>query len=274
MTDPHATTRATSPLAGLRVVVTRSEDRADGLVERLRALGAEPIIYPTIAFAPPEDCGPLDAALQRLSSGGYDWLILTSVTAVQVVAQRLPPVARHASAAAFAVAAVGPTTAAACVELLGMTPAVMPEQFIGEALAEALGDRRGQRVLLANADIARPALEEQLRAAGALVERVIAYHTVPASGGDVDMPALLAAGAVDVITFTSGSTARYFVQRIGPAALEAARRTVIACIGPATAAVARQSGLPPALVAEVFTEEGLVAALVRELSHAQSSGAV
>lgn len=277
---PSDTSRA-SPLQGWRIVITRSEDRAGGLAERLRALGAEPIPYPTIAFAPPEDTGALDAALQRLLAGSYDWLVLTSVTAVRSVHERLArsggAILDWGSAASgpqsrvhnLKLAAVGASTAAACAELLGRQPAVVPETFVAEALAEALGDAasdaeqglRGRRVLLANADIARPQLQEMLQAAGATVERVIAYRTVPASGG-VDLPPLLAAGAIDAITFSSGSTVRYFVRRIGPDALAAARQTVIVCIGPVTAEAARAAGLPPTVVAETFSEAGLVEALV------------
>lgn len=260
------------PLQGWRVVVTRSEDRADGLADQLRTLGAEPIVYPTIMFAPPEDWGLVDAALQRLLAGAYDWLVLTSVTAVQAVQERLAMLTGPAPAAAIPrlrIATVGPATAAACTEALGLSPALVPEKFVAEALAEALTapDRaphqglQGQRILLANADLARPKLEEMLRAGGTLVERVVVYRTVPARGG-VDLPALLAQGQVDVITFTSGSTVRYFVDRIGPAALSAAHQVLIACIGPITAEAVQAVGLTPTIVARSFTEAGLLEALV------------
>lgn len=262
----------TQPLAGLRVVITRSPDRAAAMAQRLRELGAEPIIYPTITFAAPEDTGPLDAALHDLVAGNFDWLALTSVTAVQFVAERLRHIAGHTRVPAR-IAAVGPSTGAACVSMLGIQAAVIPEQFDGSGLVEQLGNMQGQRVLLANADIARPVLAAGLREAGAQVERVVAYRTIAASESDVDMPALLAAGAVDVITFTSGSTARGFVERIGPAALEQARKATIACIGPATAHAAKAAGLPPTIVASVFTEEGLIEALLEARRGSTSTSA-
>ncbi len=254
------------PLQGRRIVITRSEDRADSMIERLRSLGAAPLVYPTIAFAPPADATPLAAALQQLSAGAYDWLLLTSVTGVQVVRDKLAALGLMdhmptRQAAGLKVAAVGPSTAAACADLLGLPPTVVPEKFVAEALAEALGDLRGQQVLLANADISRPKLQAMLEAAGARVERVVAYRTVPATGG-IDLPPLLATGEIDAITFTSGSTARYFVQRIGPAALADARRAAIICIGPITAEAAAAVGLPPTVVATTFNETGLVDALL------------
>ena len=262
------------PLAGWRVVITRSEGQRDGLAQRLRALGAEPIFFPTIAFAPPEDTAALDNALLRLRLGLFDWIALTSANAARFMLKRwvdsgLTLVDGKPLLPSLHVATVGPATAAACHELLGLTPTLVPETFVAEALAGALGDLTGQRVLLLNADLARPTLERLLREHGALVERVVAYHTVPADGG-VDLVPLLTAGHVTALTFTSGSAARFFVQRIGADAVADARRAIIACIGPVSAEECRALGLPPTVTATTSTEEGLVDALVE---YAKSSDA-
>ncbi|NTU85676.1 MAG: uroporphyrinogen-III synthase [Chloroflexales bacterium] len=248
------------------MLVTRAAERADGLAERLRALGAEPVVRPTIAHAPPDDQAAFETALGQLEAGVYEWLLLTSVTAVEAVAAGLRDRAPHlGSRVSLKIGAVGPATAAACRDLLGVEPAGVPERFLGEELATAMGDPAGRRVLLPNADLARPALEDRLRAAGALVDRVVAYKTVPAPGGD-ELAGLLAEGAIDAILFTSGSTARYFTLQVGEAGVAAARRAIIACIGPATADVCRELGLEPAVVAAVFTEEGLVEGLVAHVA--------
>lgn len=263
--------RQASSLHGWRVVITRSEEQSDSLSERLRKLGAEPIVYPTIMFIPPEDLRPLDDALHRLVQGGYDWLVLTSVNAVKAVQERCDTLGYTCSESGLGaqstwkLAAVGPTTTTACHELLGIQPAIVPKKFVAEALAEAMGNMQGQRILLANADIARPVLQERLQEAGAQVDRYIAYQTVPATGG-VDVPGLLQQNAIDAITFTSGSTVRYFVERIGTEALQLARQKVIACIGPIAADGAREVGLPPTVVAQTYTEEGLVEALLNYAS--------
>ncbi len=251
-------------LQGWRIVITRAEEQAGSLAERLRDLGAEPIAYPTIMIVPPEDSRPLDEALQRAKSGDYDWLVLTSVNTIQAVKARLEVIdPQHPTLKGVSckIAAVGPTTTTACREVLEAEPAIVPKKFVAEALAEALGDMQGQRVLLANADIARPVLQEKLQEAGAIIDRVVAYRTVPATGG-VDMPQLLRENGIDAITFTSGSTARYFVDRIGQEVLPQAQQKVIACIGPIAAKGAQDVGLEPTIVADTYTEDGLVQALV------------
>lgn len=252
-------------LTGLRVVITRAEQQATSMAERLRALGAEPLFFPTIAFQAPADLGRFDAALGQIEQ--YDWLVLTSATTVQFVAQRLnenDDLKRHFanSTARLRVAAVGPATAAACRELLGLEVERVPERFIAESLAESLGDLHNQRIILFNADLAHPRLEALLLQAGALVERVIAYHTVPATGG-IDLERLLRAGEVDAITFASGSAGRFFVQRLSETALEIAKQLLIVSIGPTTTDDLHAVGIEATVVASTFNEEGMLDALVR-----------
>ena len=249
------------PLHGLRVLVPRAEGRGEGMAVRLRALGAEPLVRPMIAYAPPTDEASLADALARLEAGVYEWLLLTSARAVEVVAEQLGARAPHlGQRVSLKLGAVGPATAAACRALLHAEPAAVPERFLGVELAAAMGDATGRRVLLPNAEGARPDLEDQLRANGALVERVVAYRTVPAPGGP-ELAALLAEGALDALLFTSGSTARCFAELVGPAGVAVARSLIIACIGPSTAAVCHELGLEPAVVAAVSSEDGLVDAL-------------
>jgi uroporphyrinogen-III synthase len=253
-------------------LVTRAEGRADTLAARLRALGAEPLLRPTIAYGPPPDPAALAEALARLEAGVYEWLLLTSVTAVEAVAHGLGPSANQLGRrVSLRIGAVGPATAAACAELLGAEAAVVPERFLAQELAQALGDAAGRRVLLPNAAIARPELEQQLRAGGALVERVAAYSTLPAPGS-AELGALLAEGRLDALLFTSGSTARGFAAQIGPTSMTAARSLIIACIGPSTAAACNELGLTPSVIAELQTEVGLVDALVRYVAARPPSG--
>ncbi|NJM05401.1 uroporphyrinogen-III synthase [Candidatus Gracilibacteria bacterium] len=253
---------AAETLAGRRVVITRAADRAAGLVQRLRALGAEPIVFSTIAHAPPDDLAPFDDALQRLVAGGYDWLVLTSVTAVYALAERMraldigTAVLMHQE-----VATVGPATAASYTAQFGWIPELLPERFDAYALADAMDDVSGKRLLLANADIARDTLERRLAEHGALVERVIAYRTVPAPASEIDINSMLVDGQIDAIFFSSGSTVRFFLARLSDAALAALHAVVLICIGPSTAETLREGGYTP-IVAREASEAGLVEALL------------
>jgi uroporphyrinogen III methyltransferase/synthase len=133
---------------------------------------------------------------------------------------------------------------------------------VAEAVLAEIGPVEGQRVLLPRADLARPALAEGLRRAGATVDEVVAYRTVRPSEGDAEgVRRALAEGEIDVLTFTSSSTVRNLLTALDPVP-PLPDGTIVACIGPITAQTAREAGLPVHVVAPEHTIEGLVRALV------------
>ncbi len=243
----------TRPLFGRTVVVTRARAQASSLVARLRELGAETVELPAIAIDDPDDGGAaLADAAARL--GSYDWVAVTSPNG----ARRLLAACRDARAFGPArVAAIGPGTAAALAEG-NVVADLVPDRFVAEGLLEAFPDppAGGGRVLLARATEARDVLPETLRERGWDVDVVAAYRTVRGRPTDAELASLARA---DVVTFTSSSTVVNFL-----AATDVVP-PVVACIGPITAATAREHGLDVAVEAEVHTIDGLVDALVSRL---------
>jgi len=245
---------APSPLAGKRIVITRPQAQAAELAEKLAALGAVPVLFPTIAIVPLDDLGPLEAALGQLGAHGYQWLIFTGANAVSIVGDRLA----GGLPAGVRLGAVGPATARA-LAARGLAGAVIPEEYVAEALAASLGDVAGQRVLLPQAEKAREALPGALRQRGAIVDEIVVYRTV-AAAPDAAALAEVRRGA-DAITFTSGSAARSFAQLLPGWLAERGLRPLVACLGPVTAEAARQAGLPVDVVATEYTLDGLIRAL-------------
>jgi len=209
---------------------------------------------------------PLRAALAGLSA--YRWVVFTSQNAVHIVFDRL--VAWGLGPRTFAstsVAAIGSATGDALTQR-GVVPALVPDEFVGEALAEALGARgglAGSRVLVPTAQDARDALAAGLKAHGAVVEVVPVYRTVPATIDLSDLAVELQGGRIDAVTFTSSSTVRCFVDLVGRKAATSARFAA-AVIGPVTAGTARDLGLGDVLEAEPHTVTGLVDALLRRFA--------
>lgn len=282
---PHSTDIA-RPLQGRRILVTRTREQAASFSERLSALGAISIEFPIIRIVPPLDWQPLDDALRRLcaaQSTYYDWLIFTSVNGVEMTFARmhelglsLPPTGH------VRVATIGPATAAALARY-GMQTDLVPGEYIAEGVAAALiedAQRRGasltgQRILLPRASVARDVLVTGLQAAGALVDEVAAYRTLPVSSDDAqgrEVARMLQAGELDMLTFTSSSTVRNFMQWLlsaAPAIAEKLKENtggealpIIACIGPVTAQTARELGLHPHVKATTFTIDGLIEVIV------------
>lgn len=252
-----------SPLAGLTVLVTRPPEQAAALSEALRAAGAEPVAVPAIRIVDPPNPAPLDTALRRLAAGGYDWIVFTSGNTVERVLERLTALGQASAAFGGArVAAIGDATAARLREA-GCRVDLVPERFVAEAMADGLIAQgvAGRRVLLPHADLARDLLPVALRAAGATVDAVVAYRTVPATAPDPALRARLARGEVGVVTFTSGSGVRGLLGLLG-GDTAALRQATIACLGPVTAQAAMDAGLRVDVVADEATVPGLVTALI------------
>ena len=232
------------PLFGRRIVVTRARAQARTFAALLEDQGAEVIPLPTIATVPPERWDAVDAALARLPE--YAWLVLTSQNGVEVFFDRLRALGRDVrQLAGVAIAAIGPQTRAA-VEARGLRVAITPEEYRAEAVVAALvaAGVAGRKVLLARAAAARTVLPERLAAAGAAVDEVAIYHTVlpPETAA---APALFAGDRKpDLVTFTSSSTVTNFARLFPHQDLARVLAGVrIGCIGPITAATAREIGL-------------------------------
>jgi len=251
------------PLAGRRVAVTRAREQAVELVRELEALGAEVVAAPTIRIARLVDLTALRAALTR--DPPYDWIVFTSQNAVHAVCDQLPEWdLAPRDVARAAVAAIGPATAEALVRH-GVVPDLVPDRFVAEAVVTSLaarGDVRGKTILLPRAREARDALPDGLRVLGAVVDVIPVYQTICETGDGSGLAAELLAGSIDLVTFTSSSTVRGFVDLVGrPAA--ASGRFAAAVIGPVTAGTARELGITVAIEALDYTVPGLVAAIVR-----------
>ncbi len=243
------------PLFGRTVVVTRPEGQASALADALLAAGAEPVVLPVIEIEDPADGGAaLAEALGEVQR--YDWLVVTSANGARRV---LAGLADARVLGGVSVAAIGPGTAAALADG-NIRADLVPERYVAEGLLEGFPapPADGGRVLLARAAVARDTLPDGLRDAGWQVEVVEAYRTVAARP-----PAdrLEAAAAADVVTFTSSSTVRRFLEVAGRDRVP----PVVACIGPVTAATAREAGLTVDVEAAEHTIPGLIQALVDDL---------
>jgi uroporphyrinogen III methyltransferase / synthase len=249
------------PLAGRTVVVTRTGERARGLVDALERAGATALELPLTRQVDPSDGG---AALGLAAAGvrDNDWVVLTSVNAVHRFAGAL----RDARAlAGVSVAAVGPATADA-LRQGGVEPDLVPAEHSARGLVEEFPDPGSggtRRVLFPCADLAPDTIPEGLGAKGWDVRRVEAYRTVARAAPE---PALLerVAGA-DALTFTATSSVQAFrALRTADGSPVRAPAHVV-CIGPTTTAAARAAGFDGVHEAWGASARGMVDELIGQL---------
>ncbi len=258
------------PLAGRKVIITRSPKQSSEMVRFLEKLGAEVIACPTIEIKPPSDWEQLDRALVHLS--WFDWMAFTSANAVEWFLHRLDELGHgRAELMSHRVCAVGRKTAEK-LKSENISVDVMPERFTAEALVEEFIKRfgvsqrlRGSRMLLpaskTTRDVIRPAMEK----IGVYVEVVEAYQTVlPASASKETMKLIRNANA-DYIVFTSPSTITNLAAILETDHLiPHLTNCRVACIGPVTADAARLHGLEVHIQPKEHTAEAIVRALAAD----------
>ncbi|MGH9383286.1 MAG: uroporphyrinogen-III C-methyltransferase [Vicinamibacterales bacterium] len=256
------------PLFGRRVLVTRSREQANDLIDLLEARGAEAVQAPMIRIAPPEDGEPLDRACAQISK--YDWIVFSSPNGVHAFFDRLLRGSRDIRALGRAkVCAAGPGTASRLMRL-GVAVDLLPADHHAQGMVTALssnGGLAGTRVLLPRAESASDVLAEVLTEAGATVDEVAAYRTViNESDRHLGIYRQLLEAQLDVVTFTSASAIHAFLAIYGvDQATDLLNHTKVATMGPATSEAAIRASITPAIHLAGGTMAELVDAIVAYL---------
>ncbi len=253
------------PLEGKRVVITRPVEQSDEFASLLSALGGKPVKFPVIAVAPPDSWDAADRAIDNLN--GYGWVIFTSVNGVRSFIGRLIDREKDIKEAFYGVkiCTVGSKTADT-VEQYGLRVDFVPEEFRAEAIAE--GFRKigtvGEKILIPRAQTGREILPEELTQMGMKVDVIPTYQVVPRNIDASWLKAMLKNREIDVVTFTSGSCVRNFIEFLGSEEYKILLTGVkIACISPVTAEAVSKYGLKADIVPARYTVEDLTEAIAR-----------
>jgi len=256
------------PLFGRRIILTRSPERARDLSDAIENLGAETVLAPTFRVGPPDDPEAVDRAAASIDR--YDWVVFESAVSAARFLNALMRGPRDARALArTAICAIGASTEEELAARGLKADVVIPELRV-ESIANSLLDHaplNGSSVLVVRPDHERDVLAAALAANGAHVTDLVAYRTAadpPDSPAAQAIYRMLLDGKVDAVTFASPSAVQRFAALIGPEqAADLLNTTVVAAIGPVTAAAAAQMGIRTQIVPEQYTVDGLVAAMAR-----------
>ena len=254
------------PLFGRRILVARTREQPSILTARLRGEGADVVDAPVWRVEPVVDAS-LSAVLDHLAR--YEWILFTSARAVDVFCSALAAHGRDARALALVrLAAAGRGT----TEALGrhfLRADVSTPAYLTDGVAAALlrADVAGRRLLLIRSHDTYEGLVERLMAVGVAVDDAPAYRLVV---DDAETGAAVRSAPITDIVFAAAESVRRLVAALGDTVrgLDDARVT---CMGPRTAAVARELGLRVDAVAPDATFDALVATLTRT-GHVQSQG--
>jgi uroporphyrinogen-III synthase len=241
------------PLHNQTILVTRASGQSESLSSLIRQAGGTPFEIPLIEFIPPQDTKALETARERT----YEWVVFTSANAVKFFVDRKIKAK---------VAAIGKKTVLALNERNVSVDLIPDEAATSDELLDALLEQpiAGKTILIPRAEEARDVLPEGLRTAGAIVEVVVAYRTIPSKDGVHKLREIMDAAPPNWLTFTSGSTVRAFFDAAG---VEGGREWIrkngirIAVLGRVTEGVLLEYEMEATVTAAEPTMESLIAAM-------------
>ena len=209
------------PLWGKQILTTRPRQNSSRLAGRLRELGAQVIELPSITTKPVwpnEVLGTILGSIREQES--EQWLVFTSPIGVQTFWKQIRMLkmdVRNVFLPHVKVAAIGSGTAKE-LEQFGVFADVMPQTFCAAALGEAIAGEAApkSRIVLLRAKQGSEELLPPLKNAGLKVEDVPLYETVCKLQETLKetIEKQQRQGEIDLVTFTSASTVRGFVQAL------------------------------------------------------------
>jgi uroporphyrinogen-III synthase len=258
---------STLSLSGKTVLVTRSAGQSSQFTKLLQQEGATVVEMPTLEITPPSSWNDLDQAIAQLND--FDWLILTSGNGVDYFFDRLAIQLQDLRGlSGIKIAVVGEKTAHT-LRQRGLKADFVPPKFIADSLIASFPEPvTGKKVLFPRVESGgREVLIKEFSDHGAEVTEVAAYQSgCPA----IIDPAALSAlqnQQVDIITFASSKTVKYFCQLVerslGESWLSYLETVKVASIGPQTSKTCQTLLGRMDVEAQEYTLEGLTQAVVQ-----------
>jgi len=256
------------PLFGKKIMITRPEEQMSDIKKLLNDAGAEVIKFPLIKIMPPHRYRFVDDAVKNLKN--YDWIIFTSVNGAKYFFRRFFKYFNDIREfGRTKICAIGSTTER-IIKDYNLDVEFRPEKYTSEALVKKFSEMKrlkGKKVLLPRANIAGEYLAEELKKLGAIVDEIATYRTVELREYNPEYIEMLKNDKIDLITFTSTSTVKSFVnmaKKNNMLDIIPGLKTV--SIGPETTKTARKYGFNIEAEADVHNIRGLFNVIIKTIS--------
>lgn len=242
------------------ILITRSEDQAQGLKNLIELHGGNAILFPTIKIVAPDTWQECDKALRDIHL--FDGIIFTSRNAVEKFFGRMNYL--HISPEilnSLLIFAVGEKTGNA-IENFNIKTDAIPEKYTAEELSEIIKTYSlyGKNFLFPRGNLARETVINMLTSEGANVRGVTVYKTEKADPVNInEIQTMIMRNEIDAITFTSPSTVHNFFSLLNDETKAAiTQKTIFAVIGEVTAAALKKEGYESTVIANPSTIDALI----------------
>jgi uroporphyrinogen-III synthase len=235
------------PLKNKTVLITRLKEQSFTLADKIKEFGGVPVSYPLIQLVP-INCKELK---HEVNNNKFDWIIFTSVQAVDFFFQTI-----SATQIKSKIAVVGNTTKKS-VEDKGISVDFIPTKYTAKQLAQEIPIQTNQHIFIPRSDLAKKDIDKIIEERNCIITTLPIYKNISVNYSLKEIEELNNQ-VIDFVTFTSGSAVRSFVKN----GIEITNRKVI-CIGPETANVAEDNNIEVDAIADPYTIEGMLDALIK-----------
>jgi len=239
----------------------------------LRGHGLDVMTCPPLAIRPPQSFAALDEAIENLF--GYDWLIFSNEDAARFVLERLIRQGHDVSELdSLCVCAVGELTATALEQSqvhVDVIATRVTAASVVDQIANYTGGRESLRrlnFLIPQALIARGYPKDELEAADARADVVIAYQTVETNDATrlSVLQTLLLTGSVDAIAFADQRDVWDFARVFDTNELGRLLKNLTVFVAAQQAAMMAAHFGVTSLISESSSEKGMLEALIKRFS--------
>jgi uroporphyrinogen III methyltransferase/synthase len=256
------------PLKGKTIVITRTVEQSKESASALTSLGAKVIIVPTLEIVPPTDWSKFDSVV--LHPEKIDFIVFTSVHAVQMFSKRCREVGALINYNRTKVVAVGNKTSSYCHKN-NISVNIVPDKFSAEGVLEVLSkyNLKNKIVFIPRSAIGREELPKGLKDLGAIIKSVPVYNvSIPAGDRLKENLNELNSANVDLFIFTSPSTFENFLQIANiKNPFQYFNRFDVAAIGPTTKEAIESKKVKVKILPDEYTINGLTKKIVEYYSN-------
>lgn len=248
-------------LYGKKILVTRARAQSSILVQKLTDLGAEVFEYPSIKISEINPNPILEKSISNISK--YSYIVFTSVNGVSIFFDKLIKSGKDTrSLFNSKIIAIGKATDKA-LKSNGINADWMPENYDGDSLIEGLKKllNKDDCVLVPRGKGGRENLINSINEICS-VEEIITYESIIEESNTKELNEVVREEAIDYITFTSGSTVRFFMDKLDEANKIKVKSIDCVSIGPITSKILESYEMKFCDQAQTYTIDGIIDRLI------------
>lgn len=250
-------------LFGKKILVPRSKRQASVLSKKITNLGGIPIEVPLIAFREKQLPNEVIVSLKKQV---YDWLVFTSHNGVEAFFEEIK---RLEITLIAKIAVIGEKTRTT-VSYYGYQADFIPSEYVAEQFVQEFASNleKGQQILIVKGNRSREYLAEELKESGFQVKEAVLYETYFPNESEEILVEEVNKDDLDVLLFTSSSTAHHFMQIMKKYHLvDKLESCVVISIGPITTKTLESYGLHVTITAKPYTTDSILNHLVQYLTN-------